>query len=580
MLFACALASPAAAQGDDVEIVAHVLQPQPSEPALDRIKAPDGFEVSVFAEDLINPRMMVVRDDGTVYVSRRDVGDVVMLKDTDGDGRADRRQTVLSRPNLHGLAIDGDTMYLATIKEVYKAEIDADGTLSDPIRIIDDLPDAGQHPNRTVVVGPDDMLYIQAGSTCNACAENNPENATILQAKPDGSSRKVFASGLRNTIGFAFEPGTGVLYGADHGIDWLGDDEQHEEFNRIKEGKRYGWPYIYADGKQNPADEPPKGISMDQWARMSEEPVLLYTPHAAPMQMAFYQGTGFPEEYQGDALIAMRGSWNRKPPSGYEIVRVDFENGEPKAIEPFVTGFAWQDGDAWRQMGRLCGLAVMPDGSMLFSDDENGVVYRVAYTGGGTEAEASPTQNRAKADTNAAATPQETPQKLALAILEGDGASNGLDVTSSAFEDGAKIPPTFAQVGQDISPPLAWKAGPKGTRSYAVLLEDPDAPEPTPYVHWLAWNIPADVTSLREGVPGTPKLQLPDGMVQGMNSKGTTGYVGMKPPPGETHTYHAQVLALDTVLDVPPGGGRKQVLDALEGHVLATGDLAGTFSSP
>ena len=522
---------------------------------------------------------MVVRDDGTVYVSRRDVGDVVMLKDTDGDGRADQRQVVFTRPNVHGLAIDGDTMYLATIKELYSAGINGDGTLSSPVRIIDDLPDAGQHPNRTVVVGPDGMLYVQAGRTCNACAEHNPENATILQAKPDGSSRRVFASGLRNTIGFAFEPRTGVLYGADHGIDWLGDDAQPEEFNRILEGRRYGWPYVYGHGGKNPQDEPPKGITMEEWAATSEEPVLTYTPHAAPMQMAFYEGTGFPKDYQGDAFIAMRGSWNRKPPSGYEVVHVRFEDGRPKAIEPFVSGFVREENGAWGEMGRLCGLAVMPDGSMLFSDDENGVVYRVAYTGEGVGAKAEPTQNRAAPGTNASAAPQDTPERLALALV-GGGEAGGLDVTSGAFEDGAAIPPTYAQVGQDISPPVSWSAGPKGTKAYAVLLEDPDAPKPTPYVHWLAWNIPAGTTSLPEGVPGTPKLQVPDGMAQGQNSKGTTGYVGMRPPSGETHTYHVQVLALDAMLDVPPGSGRKAVLDGTQGHVLAKGELTGTFSSP
>lgn len=121
----------------------------------------------------------------------------------------------------------------------------------------------------------------------------------------------------------------------DHGIDWLGSNEQDEELNLIEQGKKYGWPYIYADGKHNPQDEPPNGITMEEWAAQSTDPELLYTPHAAPMQMAFYEGDRFPEEYRGDAFVAMRGSWNRNPPSGYEIVRIDFEDRWPVAFEPF-----------------------------------------------------------------------------------------------------------------------------------------------------------------------------------------------------------------------------------------------------
>jgi glucose/arabinose dehydrogenase len=213
----------------NVEIVGHVLEPKQLEPTderLARLDLPDGFEIGMFARDLINPRMMAVADDGTIYVTRRAVGDVVMLRDEDGDGKADTKQTVASRPMMHGIAIDGDTVYLTTVTEIYRAEILEDGTLGPLERIVDDLPAGGQHPNRMVVVGPDGKLYVSVGSTCNACAETDPENATILRVEPDGSSRKIFASGLRNSM--------------DHGIDWLGDREQGEELNHIVAGHKYG----------------------------------------------------------------------------------------------------------------------------------------------------------------------------------------------------------------------------------------------------------------------------------------------------------------------------------------------------
>ena len=276
------------AKFSNVKIDGNVVQPQAQEPSASGLSVPPGFEINVFAKDLVNPRMIAVSDNGTVYVTRRDIGDVLMLRDTNQDGEADERKVVANRPNMHGIAIDGDTIYLLTIKSLYKSTIKADGTLEPLTRLLDDLPDAGQHPNRTLVVGPDKNLYVSVGSTCNACAEYNPENATMLRVKPDGSSRKIFASGLRNTIGFGFEPAKGGLYGLDHGIDWLGDNVQHEELNLIQAGKRYGWPYIHGDGKVNPPDQPPGDLTHQDWADQSVNPVGLYVPHAAPMQMAFY----------------------------------------------------------------------------------------------------------------------------------------------------------------------------------------------------------------------------------------------------------------------------------------------------
>ena len=154
------------------------------------------------------------------------------------------------------------------------------------------------------------------GSTCNACDETSPENATLLRISPDGKSRRIFASGLRNTIGFGWHPDTGELFGMDHGIDWLGDDDQPEELNHLQRDKQYGWPYVYANGKLNPQDEPPGDMTSEEWARLSTNPVLTYTAHAAPMQMVFYRRDRFPAEYRGDAFVAMHGSWNRGTPSG------------------------------------------------------------------------------------------------------------------------------------------------------------------------------------------------------------------------------------------------------------------------
>jgi len=367
----------------EAEIVGHIYKPAPLEPTAERlaqVKLPDGFNMEKWAEGLGNVRMLAVSDDGTVYATRREQGEVVMLRDQDGDGRAEVQQVVASIPDVHGITVHDGIVYLATVKEVFSVPIQPDGTLGERTTIISNLPDGGQHPNRTLAVGPDGMLYISVGSSCNACTETNEEHATMLRTGLDGSARAVFASGLRNTLGFGWHPESGDLYGADHGIDWLGDHEQQEELNQLAEGARYGWPYIYADGKFNPADEPPGDTTHAQWAKLSHEPELLYEAHAAPMQMVFYSGTHFPEEYRGDAFVAMRGSWNRRPPSGYEVVRVRFENGRPAAMEPFATGFLVQQPDGtYGHLGRLAGLAVAADGSLLLGDDHNGVIYRISY---------------------------------------------------------------------------------------------------------------------------------------------------------------------------------------------------------
>jgi Raf kinase inhibitor-like YbhB/YbcL family protein len=575
------LACPASAQPQgtvgtysDVTVEGSILEPTPIPPVADdaeqtgRLTAPEGFAVTVFARDLVNPRMLAFSPDGALYATRRSVGDVVMLKDADGDGEADGAQTVASRPGMHGIAFAGDAVYLATVNDVYTAEVMEDGAFGSLERIINDLPDAGQHPNRTLAMGPDGMLYISVGSTCNACGEPNPENATILRAKPDGGGRTIFASGLRNTIGFDWEPSSGQLWGMDHGIDWLGDEAQVEELNHIRQGRRYGWPYVFGMSELNPQDNPPEGLTLEKWAEMSEEPALGYTPHSAPMQMAFYDGAMFPQDYQGDAFVAMRGSWNRRPPSGYEVVRIDFERGQPVSAEPFLTGFLVQQGDGYGFLGRLSGMAVGPDGALYVGDDSQGIIYRVAYEGSAASAvAASPAPN-----------PILPPPASKIALdMVGAREEAAIRVTS-AFEPDAPIPAAHAADGDNASPPVSWET-PEGAQSFVLVMDDPDAAEPKPFVHWLAYDIPASTASLREGLPTEPVLPSPPMMKQGKNSMGATGYTGPKPPVEDpAHHYHLQVFALDVAsLGLDPGATREEVLQAMQGKVIAKGEIVGVF---
>ncbi|WP_424492405.1 PQQ-dependent sugar dehydrogenase [Salinimicrobium sp. GXAS 041] len=359
-------------------ITGHIFKPKivkATDERISQLQLPAGFKIEKFAEGLKNPRIIEVSPQGNIYVSTRQ-DEVLLLKDTNNDGKADQQQVIASKPQSHGLAFHDNMFYLITVNEVFSAPMNEDGTVGELEKIIENLPDGGQHPNRTIAFGPDGMLYISVGSTCNACDETREENATMLRANPDGSNRTIFAKGLRNTIGFDWHPETNELFGMDHGIDWLGDNEQKEELNRITEGSNYGWPYIYADGKINEADEP-ADMSWKEYAEMSTEPEMLFTAHSAPMNLKFYEGEMFPEEYRNSAFVTFRGSWNRKPASGYKIMKVDFENGKPVNSEDFVTGFLTDDGQS--RFARLVGLTELPDGSLLVTDDENGIVYRISY---------------------------------------------------------------------------------------------------------------------------------------------------------------------------------------------------------
>ena len=579
---ALATAIPVAAQqgdGTEVAITTHVVKPAKIEPTADRIaqiKAPEGFMVKPFATGLKNVRIIAVAPNGDVYVTRRDQGDVLLLKDANGDGMADGEPiTVANRPGAHGLAIHDGKLYLITVKEVFVASIRADGRLEPLQMIIGDLPDSGQHPNRTIAFGPDDMLYISVGSTCNACNESNQENATLLRATPDGKSRTIFAKGLRNTIGFGWHPETGELWGMDHGIDFLGDDEQPEELNKIEAGKQYGWPHVYGEGGINPQTTPVGEITKEQWKAISVPMTLGYTAHAAPMQMVF-ASSAMPAEYKGDAFVPMRGSWNRQQPSGYEIVRIDFENGQPKKIEPFLTGFLTDGGKT--HIARPVGLAIAKDGSLLMSDDANGVIYRIAHTG-------SPAGGKATVAMSPPAEPmkQQTSQGIGVPLaierpMTKAKANETIKLSSATIRPNAAIPQKHSEYADGVSPPLAWSQV-EGAKSYAIIAEDPDANPIKPFVHWVAWNIPADVSKLPEGLQEQPRLTDPEGLLQGRTSRGSVGYFGPRPPVGDKpHRYHFQILALDTMLDIPPGSDRDQLLAAVEGRVIAKGELVGTYA--
>lgn len=359
---------------------------------LQRLRVPDGFEASIFARGLKAPRMMEVGRDGTVYVTSRDAGEVTALRDADGDGRAEQVRIFASGvPGVHGIDIDGGTMYLASSTTIWSTPLDAFA----PRVLVDGLPDGGQHPNRMVRIGPDGFMYVSIGSSCNDCAEENQlERATLVRYSLDGRQREFVANGLRNTIGYDWSLVTGELWGMDHGSDWRGDAVPPEELNRIAAGNHYGWPICYAEAEVDPATQArPEQVALkpgqampsrqpltrEQFCAQTLPSVLTTTPHSAPMAMRFYDGHQFPPKYRDDAFVAMRGSWNRANTRGYNVMRVVFTpDGQPRTIEHFMTGLRGGDSEVY---GRPVGIAIAADGSLLVSDDTVGNVYRIAWRG-------------------------------------------------------------------------------------------------------------------------------------------------------------------------------------------------------
>lgn len=348
------------------------------ESMLSRLKVPAGFKVSIAATGLGKPRMMAVGLNGSLYVTRRDVGDVLLLNDLDGNAQFEELKTVVSNfKGVHGITIHDGWMYLCATKKLARGRLNPDGTVGALDTLINDLPDGAQHDNRTIAFGPDGKLYITVGSSCNDCKETNPEHATILVGDADGKNRRIFARNLRNTIGFDWHPQTGELWGMDHGTDWRGDEIPPEELNKLIDGGDYGWPLVWGKQQVDKTREDPIGTTKEAYAKTTQPAVLMFPAHSAPIDFRFLDGlSNLPQGWTDDALVTMHGSWNKKNPDGYNILRIRFENGNPVASENFLTGFLHTNGRS--RFGRPAGLAISEKGNIYFSDDANGVIYCIS----------------------------------------------------------------------------------------------------------------------------------------------------------------------------------------------------------
>jgi glucose/arabinose dehydrogenase len=344
---------------------------------LAKLHAPQGFTVSVYADNLPNARSLALGDNHVVFVGTGKEGKVYAVPDHNGDGVAEPHYLLagdLTMPN--GVAYKDGALYVAAIDRILRYD-DIVHHLQQPpkpVVVYDQFPSDQHHGWKYLRVGPDGKLYTAVGAPCNICSPERDIYTSLVRLNTDGSELEILARGIRNTVGFDWQPQTGTLFFNDNGRDYLGDDTPPDELNRwTHKGEHFGYPYCHA------GDIPDPELAGDKKCADFSPPVWRYKAHVAPLGMRFYTGMQFPAVYKNQLLVAQHGSWNRTEPQGYRVVLVKFDhNGQAIAEEDFISGWLDNNGAA---SGRPVDILTLPDGGVLISDDKQGLIYKVSYNG-------------------------------------------------------------------------------------------------------------------------------------------------------------------------------------------------------
>ncbi len=344
--------------------------------SLDHIKVPQGFTISLFADNVPNARSMTLGKDGTVFVGTLSSGNVYALQDIDQNGKAEQRYIIASGLNMpNGVTYKDGTLYVAELDRIIRFD-NIDQHLADPpipSIVYKEFPHKKMHGWKYLRFGPDNKLYTAVGAPCNICLPKKDIFTSLVRLNTDGSDMEILARGIRNTVGFDWHPITKSLYFTENGRDWLGDDIPPDELNKwTKKGQHFGYPYChggelldpeYGHGKQC------KSYTAPEWK---------FKAHMAPLGIHFYRGVQFPKSYHLQLLVAQHGSWNRTIPHGYRIVMLKFKWGKIVAEQVFAEGWLGENGKA---IGRPVDILELADGSLLVSDDLAGLIYKITYTG-------------------------------------------------------------------------------------------------------------------------------------------------------------------------------------------------------
>jgi glucose/arabinose dehydrogenase len=351
--------------------IARIARSDAKDVKLETIKLPPGFSISLYAE-VPGARSMTLGPGGTLFVGTRD-GSVYAVVDG-GDGTKAKKVVALAKdldePN--GVAVKDGALFVAEVSRILRfdaieSHLDAPPR---PVVVTDRLPTDHHHGWKFIAFGPDGWLYVPVGAPCNICKRSDPY-ASISRLKPDGTGFEVFARGVRNTVGFDWDPATKELWFTDNGRDWMGDDQPPDELNHASAaGMHFGFPWCHGDDVKDPE------FGKERPCSEFVKPALRFPAHVAALGMRFYRGAAFPPEYRGRIFVAQHGSWNRSKKVGYRVVTVALRDGKAAPEEVFAEG--WLEGQkAW---GRPVDVLPRPDGSLLVSDDKAGVVYRIVFT--------------------------------------------------------------------------------------------------------------------------------------------------------------------------------------------------------
>jgi len=336
------------------------------------IALPSGFSIARMATGLRNPRFMAFDDAGNLLVADAQTGSVYRYPVSGGSIAPSSQPPA---PLLRGLdapsnvALHDGFLYVGETTAIARYAYESAGAPGPREVVVPNLP-AGGHSTRTVAFGADGLMYVSVGSSCNICAESDARRAAILRFAPDGSGSARFADGLRNAVGLAIQPTSGLLWATVNERDDQGNEVPPDLVTIVREGQNFGWP-----GCQPPAATP-QDPGRDCTA--ITPPTVGLQAHGATLGLAFYAAAQFPGDYAGDLFVVQHGSWNRQPPAEPKLVRLHFDGGVPVSAQDFATGWQLADGNRW---GRPAGVIVAPDGSLIVSDDQAGVLYRVSYAG-------------------------------------------------------------------------------------------------------------------------------------------------------------------------------------------------------
>lgn len=378
MLLACSNASneKSSAVPDQPDSTATAADQNKKSLPLEKIKLPPGFTIDIFAE-VDNARSLARSPSGVIYVGNRNGDKVYAVKDTDGDFKADKKWTLASGLNMpNGVAFKDGDLYIAEVSRITKLT-NIEASLDNPPKAVvvkDDFPKETHHGWKYIAFGPDGKLYVPVGAPCNICDRKEPVYASITRVKADGSGFEIFARGIRNTVGFTWHPQTKALWFTDNGRDMLGDDTPPCELNvAAKPGLHFGYPYCHGGDVKDPEFGSKRACSE------FVAPVDKLGPHVAPLGLKFYTGDMFPASYKNQVFVAEHGSWNRSKKIGYNVTLVNVDNNKVTGHEIFASG--WLDEATQKAWGRPVDVLVLPDGSMLVSDDHANVIYRISYKG-------------------------------------------------------------------------------------------------------------------------------------------------------------------------------------------------------